>query len=495
MAVYNNIGDGSQINPVTGTGPDYSALEAILKVWYKDGVENLLFRNSPVVKSIGKTRVEGKQQNFAALYARGGAVAGNYLLAKTKAATNARNAEFTVKQGQIFAPVSYNVKEVQASMTRRGAYMKIAGNKFFAGTESLRKTLAAAFYGSGFGEIGVIENGGSGYSFTAATPVDITLTSDAVMKIDIDSELVFKATVSTAETSAIATATVSAINGNTVTVIPGAGASSTSIPDGTIIALAGSTDASGNPVLPMGIDGWLPVKALRTGATWTSYIATAFCGVNRSVNADALAGNFVLGTSTEKKVDTVQRLLMACRRRGSEADLIVMNDNDWLAVAAEIQADNTYFTQTSTKSKRKANVGLDSISASFSTNFIDNIVDDPYCPAGKFYILDKSAVEYWSMTNADTFLNDGIAGNNPGKQDVESADNKGKENDPYKLLVDDYITIQPGEGTFDGPSNMVTLQTYGAFVVTNASVCGVGIFYDATRAAETVPYSSILGVV
>jgi hypothetical protein len=37
------------------------AIKAILKTWYKDGVENLLFRNSPVVKKIKKTRVEGKE--------------------------------------------------------------------------------------------------------------------------------------------------------------------------------------------------------------------------------------------------------------------------------------------------------------------------------------------------------------------------------------------------------------------------------------------------
>ena len=54
----------------------------ILKVWYKDGVENLLFRNSPLLKDITKTRVEGKTQNFAALYGRGGAVSADFIVAQ-----------------------------------------------------------------------------------------------------------------------------------------------------------------------------------------------------------------------------------------------------------------------------------------------------------------------------------------------------------------------------------------------------------------------------
>ena len=34
------------------------SISAMLKVWYKDGVSNLMFRNSPLLNKIGKTRVE-----------------------------------------------------------------------------------------------------------------------------------------------------------------------------------------------------------------------------------------------------------------------------------------------------------------------------------------------------------------------------------------------------------------------------------------------------
>ena len=446
----------------------------ILKVYYKDGVENLLFRNSPVLKKLNKTRVEGKQQNFAAVYSRGGAVAGDFLVAETKAAQNVRNAEFKVTPGQLFSVFSYNAKEVQSSLSKKGAYMKVAGNKAFAATEALRKSLAAAMYGRGYGEIGVLA---SAYTFVASTPIDIVLSDDAVMKIAVGSGLVLKASV--AATSALVSLEVTAIDGNTVTVTPngaytGAG--------GEVIALAGSMDASGNPYLPIGLDGWLPIVNGRSGSTWTSYIQTPFMGVTRSVATEGLAGNYVLGGSGEKKTVTIQKLIRKVRRYGSKADMIILNDADWLDAADEIQTTNTYFTQTSTSGKRMANVGLNKITAGFSTNFVDIVYDDPYCPKGKFYVLDTDTVELWAYTNAETPVNDGVAGNEPGKPDAEEANDKGHVNDPYKLLIDDFITTEPGTATSDGPAVRVTMQVFGSFVVLDPSVNGVGIFSDATIA-------------
>jgi hypothetical protein len=123
-----------------------ASILAMLKVYYKDGVENLMFRNSPVLKKIKKERVEGKTQNFSAMYGRGGAVGGDFLVAKNNAATVSKAVEFAVEPGQLFSVYTMNSKEVQASQTKRGAYMKIAGEKMFAASESFRKTLAAALY-------------------------------------------------------------------------------------------------------------------------------------------------------------------------------------------------------------------------------------------------------------------------------------------------------------------------------------------------------------
>jgi hypothetical protein len=50
----------------------------------------------------------------------------------------------------------------------------------------------------------------------------------------------------------------------------------------------------------------------------------------------------------------------------------------------------------------------------------------------------------------------------------------------YKLLIDDILTVEPGEATSDGPAVRATLNFFGSLAVTNPSVTGVGMFYTAT---------------
>ena len=448
-------------------------IKALLKVYYKDGVENLMFRNSPLLKKLQKNRIEGKTYNFSAMYGRGGAVAGDFTKARNLAASVSKNVEFAVEPGQLFSVYTMNAKEVQASVTRRGAYMKVAGAKMFAASEGFRKTLAASLYGRGYGELCFAP---ASVSFTQDTAADITLPMDAIMKIDVGSELVIKTSVAGDSTSIKATLTVNAITGTSVNVTPSA-TYETAATD--VICLAGSMDASGAPLLPVGLGGWLPAVGSRSGLNWQTYINTKFYNVERKAAPDRLAGAFYAeASSAAKKTDAVEALLMQVRRQGSLADMIVMNDEDWLAMSAEIATSNTYFTQTSTKESKKAAIGFDSFAASFSTNYVENIIDDPYCPKGEFFILDSTAVEFDTLTNTDK-VEDGVAGNNPGKPDPMSDENNGHEADPYKLIIDDYINVQAGEADVNGPCSEVTLMLFGTFAVTNPSNCGHGLFYGA----------------
>ena len=462
---------------------------AVLKQFYaKEGVQNLLDRNSPILKKISKIRVEGKSQSFAAMYGFGGAVSSDYTVALNNATNQAKNTEFLVTPGQLFSVYQLNAKEIQASLTKRGAYMKVAGNKHFAATEGMRKSLAAAFYGRGYGEIAVL--GGANASTIAAGPVSpattvkINLPDDAIIKFDVGSRLAIKTAV--AATTEATVLRVVGITGNSVEVqivTPYSGASATDV-----LTIAGSIDASGNPLMPMGLGGWLPVVGKRNvnDSNWTTYIGTKFFNVTRSLASDRLAGAFYDGTANagEKKSISVQKLIKAVRRAGSKADLIVMNDDDFFALSQEIESTNTYFTKTSTKESKKASVGFGEFTASFSTNYIENIVDDPYCPKGVFYVLDSDTVELWSYTNTE-YVDDGVAGNEPGKimnADVDNAN--GKEDAPYKLLIDDYISVQPGQPTANGPSSIVATTLFASYAIYNPSVNGVGLFSDATNVVE-----------
>lgn len=453
------------------------AIKAILKTWYKDGVENLLFRNSPVVKKIKKTRVEGKEQAFSALYSSGGAVGANYTKAKARAAVTSRNVEFKVTPGQLFSCYSMNQQEVQASLSKKGAYMKVAGNKMFAANESLRKMLAGAFYGNGHGLIGKITTAADEASWAANATKTFTVADSCAIKLAVGMGVVFTDDVGDASDS-LGPVEVTAINGNAITFTnTTSGAISLTTSHTYYICYEGSTDASDNPLLPMGLMGWLPHVANRTGADWATYIGTNFFGVNRSVNVEALAGNYYKPAGSEDSFKTVEELIRRCRRYGSQANLIVMNDADWKAVAQSTSLTNAYVTNYGDK-KVKQTKGTSTLNFAFSTSWIENVYDDPYCPEGLFYVLDLDTIELWTYTNVEKFDNDGVAGNEPGKPEIPDVD--GDEKHEMGLIFDDILNVQPGSGSDNGPDVLVSLSVYGTFVVLNPSVNGVGVFYNQT---------------
>lgn len=441
---------------------------ANLKTYYKDGVQSLFFRNDPVIKQLKSERVEGKSANFEAIAGTGGASSSSYTACVAAASTVSTNVEFKVTPGQIFSVYEINAKEVQASLTKRGAYMKAAGLKMFASTEAFRRNVATAFYGRGYGELCYAP----AQALIANTSATIALSADAMYKVDQGVVLAVKASVESNTVLDVLTITAVDMDANKVTVTP---ASTYTMIATDVICLANSMDSAGNPLMPMGLAGWLPNVGGRTGTAWTNYINTSFFGVNRSANATKLAGQFVQGGASDKVSDVIKRLIKKCRNGGSEADLIIMNPDDMITLDNEVAATSMFFTQTSTKQKKNATVGTSDFAAAFSTNYIDNIVDTPYCPAGKIYVLEKDMVENWSYTNVDTPLNNGVAGNNPGKQDPMSMDNAGKEDEAYKLIIDDYITVQPGIAGVDGPVTDVGIQYFGSFVVLNPVACGVAL--------------------
>ena len=452
------------------------AIKAILKTWYKDGVENLLFRNSPVVKKIKKTRVEGKEQAFSALYSSGGAVGANYTKAKARASVTSRNVEFKVTPGQLFSCYSMNQQEVQASLSKKGAYMKVAGNKMFSANESLRKMLAGAYYGNGHGLIGSVATTDA-ITWAANATQTFTVQGSCAMKLAVGMGIAFTIDVGD-ESDSLGPVEVTAINGNSVT-FKNTTASSISLSSSTTYYLCyeGSTDTSDNPLLPMGLMGWLPHKANRTGDDWNTYIGTNFFGVNRSVNVEALAGNYYKPGASEDAYKTVEELIRRCRRYGSQANLIVMNDADWKTVAQSTSLTNAYVTNGLDK-KVKQTKGTSTLNFAFSTSWIENVYDDPYCPEGLFYVLDLDTIEFWTYTNVDKFEDDGVAGNEPGKPEIPDVD--GDEKHEMGLIFDDILNVQPGSGSDNGPDVLVSLSVYGSFVVLNPSVNGVGVFYNQT---------------
>lgn len=430
---------------------------AMLKTFYaKEGLVNLLYRNDPLLKEIKKERVEGKQANFSALYSRGGAVSANATVAERLATETAKAKEFQVTPGQLFSACVFGNKELLASKSLRGAYINVAAAKFFANAESFRKTMAVALYGTGHGELFTTTDSIA----VVAGDVDVTFPRHAVMGIDIGSELELKASANA--TAVLATVSVKKINGTTVTLT---GTASKTVPTGSVVCISGCTDSDGKPMLPVGLAGWLPTSTVAS--------TDSFYGVNRSDARDRLAGTFIQGQSGQKKYEVIEDAILKLRAMGSLCDKIVMNDEDYLAMSREIEA-KTYFTKANGgEGKAKANVGYKDFGFSVSTNWLDNVIDSPYCPKGKAYVLSSDTIEMWTYTNADKIA-DGVSGNEAGKPDVNG--DTDIQNRPYQLLCDDMFSIKAGTTGVDGDVAVVKLNFFGTFVVTNPSVNAVVTF-------------------
>lgn len=447
----------------------------LLKIFYKDKVENLLFRNSPVFSKIGKERIEGKSANFPALAGFSGGVGGSYKNALTYANEVGTIAQWAVTPGQVFGVISFDQKEVLASKTDKGAFLRVADAKMFTSFDAVKKVLALALYGRGFGEVCHM-NAVDSATYTTSSTLTITGLPEFAMMILVPGMRleIFSAIGGTSKAKVY----VKAANGNAITVGFTEGVTTAFLATD-VICLADSVKGT-EPLLPMGLAGWLPNVAGRVDASgWSTYIANAFFGVDRSVNQDALCGAYVndISNNVAKNV-TLMKLIRKVRRQGSKCDLIILNDEDWEDVAKAIASTDTYFTQTSTKGKRTINGGVAEMTAAFSTNYIENIYDDPFCPKGRAYVLEAEAIKFWSYSNADKVLDTGVAGNEPGTMDVNGGNEV--EGKPYQLLIDDILSLQPGTAGDDGPTSVVGINVYGAYVITNTAHCGVCNFYGAT---------------
>lgn len=447
-----------------------SALLTIYKTWYtNDKLANLLWRNSPVLKMITKERVGGKEYAFAMLYGRGGATSGDYTKAVANAASSAKNAEMKVQPGKVFTVFNINQLERLASKDQKGAYISAATDRMFAAAEGTRKTLAACLYGSGYGEVGQLQ------AAVNAGDSTLTLNYDAILKLDVGSK--FEVTSTTLASGALVAGgpfTVTAINGNTVTFSPVAPAGGF-IDDGWV-ELEGGRDGSGNPNMPTGLAAWIPSVADRTGGTWTTYIGTSFYGTTRSIAVERLAGSFYKRDSgnNEKYSSALSNGVKLARRAGGVPNMIIVNDDDYKTIIDELEANTTYWQSINSGDKKGKNEvvkGISDMSFAFSTSWVQYMVDDPYCPKGTAYILDKDTFKFIALSNAEKVMGDNVSGNEPGKDSVESI---GEPSFNYDLLIDDFLDVRPASDTSEGPGARVSLSVYGNFICTNpASNCVV----------------------
>lgn len=460
------------------TAVDTAEMMGIYKNFYTpDQMEQLFFRNSPLVKRIEKRRVTGQTYNYPVLSGMGGAVSGNGAVAVAQSATQARTQQSAAGYGNLIAAFQLTNKEILASANEKGAFEPAGVVKMFAACEAARKMMAACAYGTGYGEVGQVQvQVGVGQN-------QVIVDDSTLVKLDVNSVICFTngatghpqdALMGAPDTYTVQIINSDGLGNNTLTISPAI--ITGPIMAGAWICINGGRNNANVPLMPTGLADIIPYWWDRSGAQWTSYIAQPFYGVNRSVASTRLAGGFVFRnvSNGEKRYQAITRAIKIARRQGSEADLIVMNDNDYTNVVIEIQAATNYWQALNMGDKGGKNevaIGIEQVGYIQATSWVKTVIDDPYCPQKIAYVLETRTFRFVSLSNAEKATQDSIADNEPGAPAVTQAGDT--PTNQYALLIEDILTLNPLSVGQDGAGLQALLEIFGTYVVQNPAHCVV----------------------
>lgn len=461
-------------------------MQKLLKQVYLEGVANNKYQSSPVLASIEKKNWAGGDViKYAAQYGNGGNFGSVYNMVANNPTSGAKNLEWEMTQGYAFGLFDIDQPEILTSESDTGAYMSILANKMSACFDGLSKTMAMYLYGGKYGVIDQVKDTGSGIVIQSTNTFE--LTSAGALKMDVGTRFVI-ATANQADkavpgsdllgsNSTPVIFTVTAIDDKYVTAT--ASVTGGRVYNGDYIELYSARSGSEARGFE-GLADLIPTIANRNKADtrWQNYIKTAFRGVDRSVNADRLAGQFVKAESSgdTRLTDALVTLLKKTKRAGGLNNMIIINDETWEQVGKELGlAANMRQLSNVGSNKNRATFGVSELATAFGDAFIDRTVIDPYCTEGTAYSIEKDDLAFYDLGNVSKVLNP-VSNGQMGKYDIKNVGEQGVGTEPAaKLNMDKLFTITPGAAGEYGPAFTISANVYGNFMLRKTASAGVAV--------------------
>ena len=463
-----------------------SFMQKLLKTVYLDGVANNKYQSSPVLAAIEKKNWAGGDViKYAAQYGNGGNFGSVYNMVANNPTSGAKNLEWEMTQGYAFGLFDIDQPEILTSESDTGAYMSILANKMSACFDGISKTMAMYLYGGKYGVIDQVKDTGSGITIQATNTFE--LTSAGALKMDVGTRFVI-ATAAQADkavpgsdllgsNSTPVIFTVTAIDDKFVTAT--ASVAGGTVYNGDYIELYSARSGSEARGFE-GLADLIPTIANRdkSDTRWQNYIKTAFRGVDRSVNADRLAGQFVKAEASgdTRLTDTLVTLLKKTKRAGGLNNMIIINDETWEQVGKELGlAANMRQLSNVGSNKNRATFGVSELATAFGDAFIDRTVIDPYCTEGTAYSIEKDDLAFYDLGNVSKVLGP-VSNGQMGKYDIKNVGEQGIGSEPAaKLNMDKLFTITPGAAGEYGPAFTISANVYGNFMLRKTASAGVAV--------------------
>lgn len=463
-----------------------SFMQKLLKQVYLEGVANNKYQSSPVLAAIEKKNWAGGDViKYAAQYGNGGNFGSVYNMVANNPTSGAKNLEWEMTQGYAFGLFDIDQPEILTSESDTGAYMSILANKMSACFDGLSKTMAMYLYGGKYGVIDQVKDTGSGITVQATNTFE--LTSAGALKMDVGTRFVI-ATAAQADkavpgsdllgtNSTPVIFTVTAIDDKFVTAT--ASVAGGTVYNGDYIELYSARSGSEARGFE-GLADLIPTIANRdkSDTRWQNYIKTAFRGVDRSVNADRLAGQFVKAEASgdTRLTDALVTLLKKTKRAGGLNNMIIINDETWEQVGKELGlAANMRQLSNVGSNKNRATFGVSELATAFGDAFIDRTVIDPYCTEGTAYSIEKDDLAFYDLGNVSKVLSP-VSNGQMGKYDIKNVGEQGIGSEPTaKLNMDKLFTITPGAAGEYGPAFTISANVYGNFMLRKTASAGVAV--------------------
>lgn len=280
---------------------DLTSFDAALKQHYtSDQVQNLVYKDNPLLALIPKyTKFGGKNLPIPIIYGNPQGRSATFSTAQSNK-TPSKITDFVLTRNHDYALASIDNETMMASQGDANAFMEAATTEIDGAIQAATRSLAVAMFRDGSGTIGQVAN-------TTFTTTTLTLSNpDEITNFEVG----MKVQLSSAGTSATLRNSGAAMEVQAVDRSSGILTFSAAI--NSVITAAATSDyinVEGDIESKVtGLDGWLPSS---------SPSATAFFGVDRSVDPTRLAGVRYDGSALPIEEALIEGIVRVSREGGS----------------------------------------------------------------------------------------------------------------------------------------------------------------------------------
>lgn len=369
-------------------GTSTTTLASILKIRYpQKKLASMNYADAAMLGMVGRDEsFGGKQTNIAVNYGRS---QGSMLFATAQ--TNASSDDdvaFAVTRAKDYHVCTMSAEAILAAKGNADSIINGLDRAMENAKLSFKRSISTQLFRNGGGARGQVAAGG----LTTAT-LTLTEANDAVF---FETNMYLHASTADGTSGAIRTGTerIAGVNRGATT----ATLTSTSASWDAVITAIAANDylfrAGDFGIAAKGLDAWLPGTAPTSG--------DSFFGVDRSVDPVRLAGCRYAATAGSSKEDTLIDAAAYLGREGGTPDTVFCHNSDRRDIIKNLGSKVIY---DKTKSATDASFSFKSVALETDGGTLQ-VVPDPNCPKGVFYMLDMSTWKIGSLKGVPHYADD-----------------------------------------------------------------------------------------